>query len=502
MVVRLKIESPCLGCSRNSKLVMRFLLVLAVVLALWPSDLSGQTLTRRPEQPTSDGTVTSVPQPTQKSMFLSVPTGTPLKVVLDETVRIRRVGQPIHGTIVEPVFDFDQMVIPAGTAIAGEISAIDPVPRKQRVVSAMNGEFSPSRHVHVVFTDLGLADGRHVLVKTDVIMGSGEVLQLLPVGEMKDRKARKSEVKNIVSREIAEAKMALKTDWKAAKTKLKEPGKMEKARRFVVAQLPYHPQYMDSGTSFSANLQCPLEFGFRPRTSTVLENTGSPLPGGSVVHAILITPLDSAHSRKGDLVEAFVTQPLINSGHLYLPEGSRLKGSVLQVRPAGKLNRNGQLRIAFRQIIPPSGIQQAVNASLAGVTVEKGEHLTLDSEGGAQVTTPRTRYLTTAISVALASSSLADHDRDTGIHGADSGEIGKGAASGGSGFRFLGSIIGAFSHSRVVGSGFGFYGAAISIYSHFLARGRDVVYPKDMSMAIEVGMTEKQSAAEASPAVP
>jgi hypothetical protein len=211
-----------------------------------------------------------------------------------------------------------------------------------------------------------------------------------------------------------------------------------------------------------------------------------------VVHAILITPLDSAHSKKGDPVEALITQPLVNSGHLFLPEGSRLRGSVLQVRPARKLNRNGQLRIAFHQVIPPGGIQQAVDASLAGVAVEKGEHLRLDSEGGAQVTTPKTRYLTTAISVALASSSMADHDR-----GADGGDFGKGAANGASGFRFVGSLIGALSHSRVVASGFGFYGAAMSVYSHFLARGRDVVYPKDMSMTIELGTTEKQRAAEA-----
>ena len=184
----------------------------------------------------------------------------------------------------------------------------------------------------------------------------------------------------------------------------------------------------------------------------------------------------------------------------FFPKEAGLSGSVLQVRPAGKLNRNGQLRIAFRQVVPPGGIQQAVDASLAGVAVEKGEHLTLDSEGGAQVTTPKTRYLTTAISVALASSSMADHDRDAGIHGADGGDVGKGAANGASGFRFLGTIIGAFSHSRVVASGFGFYGAAISVYSHFLARGRDVVYPKDMSMTIELGATEKQPAAEGLPA--
>ena len=226
---------------------MRLLLVLSVVLALWSNSIFGQTLTRRPEQPKSDESVTPAPQPTQKSILLSVPTGTALKVVLDQTVRIHRVGQPVHGTIVEPVYAFDQMVVPAGAAIAGEISAIDPVLKKRRIVAAMNGDFSPARQVHIVFTDLVLADGRHVPVKTDVSMGSGEVLQFLPAGETKDRQGKKSEVKNIVSREIGEAERAVKTDWEAAKTKLKEPGKMQKARRFAVAQLPYHPQYMTLG---------------------------------------------------------------------------------------------------------------------------------------------------------------------------------------------------------------------------------------------------------------
>ena len=40
-------------------------------------------------------------------------------------------------------------------------------------------------------------------------------------------------------------------------------------------------------------------------------------------------------------------------------------------------------------------------------------------------------------------------------------------------------IVGLATHSRVVSAGFGSYGAAMSIYYHFLARGRDVVYPKD-----------------------
>jgi hypothetical protein len=223
-----------------------------------------------------------------------------------------------------------------------------------------------------------------------------------------------------------------------------------------------------------------------------LSAIGNPPPSGSVVHAQLLTPLNSATAKKGEPVEAVISQPLVVSDKLFLPQGSRIKGSVLQVRPARRLNRNGQLRIVFHQVVPPDGIEQKVEASLEGVEVAKGEHLSLDAEGGAQVTTPRTRYLTTGIAVALAASSTGgDHDRD--LHGGG-GDVGGGAANGASGFGLLGTIAGALAHSRVVASGFGFYGAAMSVYAHFLARGRDVVYPKDMSMVIGLGTRDTRPA--------
>jgi hypothetical protein len=44
----------------------------------------------------------------------------------------------------------------------------------------MNGEFSPSRQVHIDFSELVMADGRHVRLQTDVSPGSGGVLQFVP----------------------------------------------------------------------------------------------------------------------------------------------------------------------------------------------------------------------------------------------------------------------------------------------------------------------------------
>ena len=122
-------------------------------------------------------------QPAPSLIPLTVPAGTPLKVDLDQEVRVQKVGQPVHGKTVEPVYAFDKLVVPAGTEVVGKISAIDRVPKTRRTVAAMNGEFSPSRQVHIDFSELVMADGRHVPLQTDVSPGSGGVLQFVPAGE-------------------------------------------------------------------------------------------------------------------------------------------------------------------------------------------------------------------------------------------------------------------------------------------------------------------------------
>ncbi|MGH9503274.1 MAG: hypothetical protein ACRD20_10535 [Terriglobales bacterium] len=473
---------------------MRYSIWALFLAVLCHSLAAGQTLKVRPAGPAQPAPDSSQAAAPPASIALTIPAGTPLKVALDRELRIRKVGQPVHGRIVEPVYAFDKLMVPAGSEVNGKIAGIEAVSKKRRTVAALNADFSPYREVHIEFNELVLADGRHLPVQTSVARGSGGVLQFVPAGAEKQKESMKDAGKNLASRKVAEARQQAKGEWETVKKQLHEPAKVHRLERYGVAQLPYHPQYMDAGTSFNADLQQPLEFGNEAVRPEKLSAIGTEPPSGSMVHALLITPLSSSRSKKGDPVEAVINQPLVVSNQLFLPEGSRLKGSVLQSRPARRLGRNGQLRIVFHQLIPPDGIQETVEASLESVAVAKGQHLSLDSEGGAQVTTPKTRYLTTAISVALASSSMGDHDRDAGLHGADGGGAGQGAVNGASGFRFLGTVIGALAHSRVVSSGLGFYGAAGSIYSHFLARGRDVNYPKDMSMLIGLGTRQPSPA--------
>jgi len=248
---------------------------------------------------------------------------------------------------------------------------------------------------------------------------------------------------------------------------------------------------LHAGTGFNAALMEPLDFGTEAVKPEGLTRVGAPPPSGSIVHARLVTPLNSSTTKKGEPVEAVITEPLVVADHLILPEGSVIKGSVVQVQPARRLSRNGQLRILFHEVAPPNGIEQKVEASLEAVAVAKGAHLKLDAEGGAQVTTPRTRYLTTGIAVTLAAAG-GSGDRDAGAAGRSVGETGKGAAQGASGFRLVGTVLSLTARSPALSATLGAYGAASSIYYHFLARGRDVVYPKDMAMIIGLGTRDSK----------
>jgi len=471
------LEGVCLNQGKSLRTLIGLSVLLLVSLGCW-----GQVLIPRSSAPIPVQPATNAPTIMPVVVPLAVPAGTPLKVALDAELRIENVGQPVQATIVEPVYAFDKLVIPAGSEVFGQVSAIEHLARKTRILAAMNADFSPYRQVSVEFDELRLPDGRMLPLHGTVIPGSQVILQFVTADHSKNGAGAG---KNLVSKKVREARQQVRQEWDTAKRELHSPGKLHRVERMAIAQLPYHPQYLASGTAFSIDVNQPLDFGSESVKVEALSALGSPPPPGSTVHAALITPLSSATSRKDDSVEAVITQPLIADARLYIPEGSRLKGVVLRVRPARRLGRNGQLRIVFHQLVMPSGVEQQIQAGLEGVAVAEADHLVLDSEGGAQVTSPKSRYLSTGVALALAASSASpEHDHDVSPN---SGDVGGAAAKGASGFKLAGTVVGALAHSRALAAGMGVYGASMSVYSHFLTRGRDVVYPKDTTMIIGLG---------------
>ena len=166
----------------------------------------------------------------------------------------------------------------------------------KRTLAWLNADFTPARRIEVEFNDLRLADGSHRLLDTFVAPGSGQVIRLAGTGDKQKQKSSRGHV----SQKLEQAKQEARRQWQNAFRQVKEPGKMHRIVRYGVAQLPVHPQYIDAGTLYWAELREPLDFGSEPLTNKTVSTIGTPPPAGSLLRARLVTPLSSATALRHD----------------------------------------------------------------------------------------------------------------------------------------------------------------------------------------------------------
>ena len=120
-------------------------------------------------------------------ILLNVPAGTSLRVTIDQKVRIAKPGQAISAKLAEPVYAFDQPVIPAGSEVTGRVTSIGSVPAKTKVLAYVNGNFSPSRKYELEFDSVVLPGGERRTIATTVSPGIAQVVHLTP-GNEKEKK--------------------------------------------------------------------------------------------------------------------------------------------------------------------------------------------------------------------------------------------------------------------------------------------------------------------------
>ena len=435
---------------------------------------------------------------TSDKIALTVKSGVPIHVALEKSLPIKQAGVPVEGHVVEPVYVFDHLVIPAGTKVLGHVTQVDELTRKQRALTIANGDFTPYRKAYLDFDTLVLKDGKQLPLHAVVSQGVPNMVHLT-AGEQSQKK------KGRVSATVDQATQEVKTREQETVKEMTAPDKMQHLKSALVAELPYHKQSLPAGTQFTAVLKTPLELGTEDPSPKELEQVGGEIPPGSVVHVRLVTRLSSATDHRGPPVRAVVSEPLFSSDHhLILPEGTRLEGSVTEAIPARWLGRNGQLRFVFRQIELPQGGYRRVEASLQGVEAAAGAHVELDSEGGAHAVTPKAKYIAPAIDVVLAASSLDgldphNHHRIEAGLGPQGPDVAGGAVRGGAGFGLVGMVIGMAAHYRPVSAGFAFYAAGLSVGTHVMARGNDVTFVKNAPMEIRFGTHESSASADADP---
>jgi hypothetical protein len=438
------------------------------------------------------------------SIDLVVNAGRPLRVALDERIHLQHVGQSVTGTVTEPVYAYDRIVIPVGTKVRGHVSKIDSGSTFVRARAYMSGNFSPTKHAVLQFDALLLDDAHEMPIDTVVKGGIANVTRKVAGGATPTSQTStssdedgpgptlasraRSELRQRTTDAVAGAKQKVHDAFASIKS-LKQPGQMTRLKDAAVQQLPYHPQYLARGTVYDAELSSPIAFG-RAVPAVAAPRGTAPAPD-SILTARLATTLDSSKTPRGTPFEAVVTETVFSADHqVVLPEGTKLLGEVTRARPARRFHRNGQLRFLFESVQVPDQAPAPLLGALHSVDASADDHVAVDDEGGATVENSKTRFIAPALSLMMLHASIerdghsfADPDGDGTIKNAGSGVGSRGAG----GFIGMGLIGVAVSQiSRPVGIAMGAYGAARTLYSNVFGKGREVTFPADTPIQVRL----------------
>src|SRR5215831_9611103 len=182
-----------------------------------------------------------------ETITLELSAGRTLRVALDHRVTVHKVGQPITGTLVEPVYVYDRIVLPIGTRLAGHIERLDEPSKKKRTLAMIEGDFSPHPVPVLRFDHILDQDGHPIPITTIV---KGGTLRARPQ-VAHDQKSSDEEGKTA---HIQQAKEAISAQAHEALALLKDPGKKERLEEMAINQLPYRPEFLPKGLVYDVEL--------------------------------------------------------------------------------------------------------------------------------------------------------------------------------------------------------------------------------------------------------
>lgn len=391
----------------------------------------------------------------------TIPAGVPLRVEVNHRYSIKT-GTRIEGHLIAPVYLVDHQVLPVNTKVSGEVTGRHPVDRATRTWALLNAEFTPLAIANVTFNSLTLPNGTKLPIHTTAVQRDAAVVHMGGGGKQP----------SLIHQGIAMAKQRVYQTLDI----ITKPGKGDRLLRFVYGQLPYHPQNIWPGTEYDADLTEPLVIPEKhPPAPMPLAKLGTAAPTGTI-EARLTEGLNSATAKRGEAAEAVLTEPLLtaNKKEVVLPQGTKLMGTVLQVRPARWFARNGTLRFTFHQIVlPEEARKHTIHGQIAAAEASPGQNLSISQEGTAHAKS-KNKVLAPLALGALAVASM-DDDANVAQQGVVSG-----------GFGIIARVLAVTLADRNMARGFAYYALGKSLYQRWIAKGHEVSFPKDTRLEIQL----------------
>jgi type IV secretion system protein VirB10 len=182
----------------------------------------------------------------------------------------------------------------------------------------------------------------------------------------------------------------------------------------------------------------------RPAESSVGSESAYTVEPGTRIPLSLINSISTKNAAPGDRVYLQTAFPILDRGHIVIPVGSYVEGTVTQAKRPGRVKGRGELYIRFNSLTLPNGVTRDFRATLSQLDGMASEEL---NRGEGKI-------------------------KSSGDKGGDARTIGQTAAAGAS----VGSIAGAVAGRPGMGVGLGAAaGAAAGLVGVLLSRGPDAI---------------------------
>jgi hypothetical protein len=394
-----------------------------------------------------------------------------------------RRGAPISAHLLYPIYADNQLLLPKDTVVTGSVVDLHP-DHKRRVNAVLGGDFTPFHIPEVRFEQIVLPGGVAVPIVANTAANGTPIYRAVAPPAVKG---------GFLRREFSPVLNAARGDLAFYIA----PGKGDRFLQWVYGRLPYHPQRIEKGTSWtietSAALDLPAQRASLPPAAEPLRKHHfweQPVPpasspasdtGAWIVQANLADAISSETSKSGQPIKAIVAEPIYNPDRtIAVPQGATLIGTVTRAKPARRFGRTGVLSFNFSQLTLPDAETQTVETRLTGA--DSAQDIALNSEGQAQ-SKPQDKI---AIPLFLALLAARPLDQDCHHHsGCNGNRPGSSGTAGAAGLGLVGTIVGIAGGSPYAAAGIGYWGAGRAFYSRWIARGQKVAFPKYTRIVVQ-----------------